>query len=204
MRMPEGAGIVLAAGRSARMGRPKALLRCLPGDETFVARVVRTLREGGLHDVLVVGRTDDRALRAELRHIDPAPRFVANPDPDRGQLSSLIAGIDDAAIHGAEAVVVLPVDMPQVHAQTVAAIVAALRGGSAAPILRAAHGGRHGHPVAFRQAVFDELRAADPATGAKAVLQANPARVFNVEVDDPGVLRDVDVPSDYEEMFDPG
>jgi molybdenum cofactor cytidylyltransferase len=70
---------------------------------------------------------------------------------------------------------------------------------SPAPILRATHEGRHGHPVVFRRAVFAALRAADPAAGAKPVVRA--LAVEDVEVDDPGVLRDVDTPQDYDRLL---
>src|SRR5688500_16443820 len=104
--------VVLAAGRSSRMGRPKALLPCGPGQETFVARVVsRVRRGGGGGDVLVVGRPDDTALREELDRLALPPRFVENPDPDRGQLSSLIAGLNVADRPGVRGVLVLPVDI---------------------------------------------------------------------------------------------
>ena len=59
----------------------------------------------------------------------------------------------------------------------------------------------HGHPVLFKREVFAELRAADSAVGAKAVVRANAARVLDVEVDDPGVTIDVDTPADYERFF---
>jgi CTP:molybdopterin cytidylyltransferase MocA len=192
-------GIVLAAGQSSRMGRSKALLACVPSSETFLARVVRVLREGGVPDVVVVGRPEDAALRAHVDGLAPPTAFAENRDAARGQLSSLIVGIDHARRHGASAVVVMPVDIPQVKPATVATLLAAFA--SPAPILRVAYAGRHGHPVLFRDVVFEELRAADPAIGAKAVLRAHAADVLNIEVDDPGVLRDVDVPDDYVRLF---
>lgn len=183
------------------MGRSKALLPCAPTSETFVARVVRVLRQGGISDVLVVGRPEDGALRAQVDALRPAPAYVENPDAARGQLSSLNAGIAHARARGATAVVVMPVDIPQVRPESVAAL---LRGAAAsgAPIARVAHAGRSGHPVLFRDAVFDELRTADPAVGAKAVVRARAGEVLAVDVDDPGVVRDVDAPDDYAALFD--
>ena len=70
---------------------------------------------------------------------------------------------------------------------------------SASPILRAVHGGRHGHPVIFKREVFEALRAADPAVGAKAVMRA--IGVEDIEVDDPGILQDVDTPEDYTSLL---
>lgn len=196
-------GLVLAAGRSTRMGRPKALLPCGPEGESFIARVVRTLRAGGVPDVLVVGRPDDRQLRDELDRLTPAPRYVVNPDPDRGQLSSLIAGLSVADRPGVRGLLVMPVDIPSIRPGTVEAVCQAFSATSA-PIVRAACGGRHGHPVIFARRVFDELRHADPAAGAKAVLRAHAGEVVDVEVNDPGVLIDVDAPEDYERLFGDG
>jgi molybdenum cofactor cytidylyltransferase len=193
-------GIVLAAGQSSRMGRPKALLPCLPAHETFVGRVVRTLREGGVPTVVVVGRQDDDMLRAHVGGLVPATAYLENPDPARGQLSSLIVGVDFAEAQGADAVVVMPVDIPQVRAESVVALLTASLT-DPAPILRVEHDGRHGHPVLFRRAVFDQLRTADPKLGAKSLVHAYGDRIRNVPVPDPGVIRDVDVPEDYLRLF---
>ena len=114
--------VILAAGRSSRMGRPKALLPCGPGQESFVERIVSRLRLGGVADVLVVGRPEDAALRDALDRIALPPRFVENPDPDRGQLSSLLAGLNVADRPGVRGVLALPVDMPDVRAETIAAV----------------------------------------------------------------------------------
>jgi molybdenum cofactor cytidylyltransferase len=193
-------GIVLAAGQSVRMGRAKALLSYPPTGETFVSRIVTVLRDGGLDDVVVVGRPTDVALRSHLDTVIPRARYVENPHADLGQLSSLLAGIDYAEARGAEAVAVMPVDMPQVQADTVAVALRSFQASTAA-VVRVSHGGRHGHPVIFRSSVFTDLRRADMSVGAKAVLREQEGRILNVEVADPGVVRDVDVPEDYRRLF---
>ena len=101
----EAVGVVLAAGRSVRMGgRAKALLKCEDGAEPFVARVVRTLRGAGLDCVAVVGRPDDEPLKAVVAALVPAVVFVPNLQAERGQLSSMLAGLDFAAARGARRV----------------------------------------------------------------------------------------------------
>jgi len=182
------------------MGRPKALLPCLPAAETFTARIVRSLRAGGVSDVVVVGRDADDDLRTHVAGLEPATAFVVNPDPSRGQLSSVLVAVEYAAHRSAEAILVMPVDIPRVRPDTIAAALAAFIRRDA-PIVRMMHRGRHGHPVIFRATLFDALRAADPSIGAKAVVRAYADQVLNVEVDDPGVLHDVDVPEDYERLF---
>ena len=94
----------------------------------------------------------------------------------------------------------MPVDMPLVRADTVRRAIAAFLSAHA-PIVRVTYLSRHGHPVVFGRAVFDDLRHADYSVGAKAVLQTHAAAILNVEVDDAAVLRDVDTPEDYRAFF---
>jgi molybdenum cofactor cytidylyltransferase len=120
-----------------------------------------------------------------------------NADPSRGQLSSLVTGLD--AIDGPRVVAALVtlVDVPLVTPATIETLLARAAI-SRALIVRATYGNRHGHPVVFKRELFDALRRADPAVGAKAVFAAN--TVEDVEVDDPGVLQDVDTPDDYRRL----
>ena len=112
--------VILAAGDSTRMGSPKALL-LTPGGETFVTRIVRTLHEAGVVDLVVVtgtaSRCDGRCDHA--RALSPFPRIIRNPDPSRGQLSSLLAGMDAVVDPTTEGVMMTLVDVPLVRASTV-------------------------------------------------------------------------------------
>jgi molybdenum cofactor cytidylyltransferase len=126
-------------------------------------------------------------------------RVIEHLEWERGQLSSLLAGldaVDDPLLEGA---LVTLVDVPLVQAETVAAVIAEWRR-TRAPIVRPAHGGRHGHPVIFDRSVFADLRAADPTVGAKAVFATHAARIVNVEVHDPGAFTDMDTPGEYEQI----
>ena len=97
-----------------------------------------------------------------------------NPQPDRGQLSSLLAALDVLENEQeVQAMMVLPVDVPLISADVMRTVIAAARA-TTAPIVRAVHHGAHGHPVIFKRELFEELRAADPAVGAKAVVRADP------------------------------
>ncbi|HXW07664.1 MAG TPA: nucleotidyltransferase family protein [Vicinamibacterales bacterium] len=196
-------GLVLAAGRSSRMGRPKALLRLTPSGPTFVARIVHALRAGGTADALVVGRPDDVELQAELERVQPPARFVPNPHAESGQLSSLLAGLNVVDHPGVHGVLITLVDLPLVKPTSVEALLSAFSR-TGAPIVRAVHRGGHGHPVIFGREVFPDLRAADPQVGAKAVFRRHAEGVVDVEVDDPGVLVDVDVPADLERLESSG
>ena len=191
--------IIVAAGRSSRMGTSKALLPHTDPRTTFVRYLIKTFKAGGVGDAFVVGRGDDPKLYGEV--ISAGGQFVANEDADAGQLSSVLAGLDRATADPRVAGALLaPVDVPMITPGTVARLIAAAADSDAA-IVRAAYRGRHGHPVLFKRAVFRELHSADAHIGAKAVVRADPRRVLDVEVDDPGVTMDVDTPADYERLF---
>jgi CTP:molybdopterin cytidylyltransferase MocA len=192
------AGIILAAGRSERMGRPKALLRQVQSGNTFVGHLIRIARESRLDPILVVGRPGADEVAAEVGRAGGT--LVVNAGADRGQLSSIVAGLDAADAAGASAIMVLPVDVPLLSTRVLTAVLDAAAADER-PIVRAVHRGRHGHPVLFKRAVFSELRAADPLVGARAVVRADPARVNDVEVDHPGVTLDIDTPEEYRRVF---
>jgi molybdenum cofactor cytidylyltransferase len=88
------------------------------------------------------------------------------------------------------------IDHPFVRASTIVTLVSAFHQ-SRAPVVRPVFEGKHGHPVLFAQRIFDDLRAAPPDQGARAVVRGLGARVLDVEVNDPGVTLDIDTPEDY-------
>jgi molybdenum cofactor cytidylyltransferase len=187
--------IVLAAGASRRMGRPKALLDA--GNRTFIRRILDTLREAGLPEAVVVVRAGQEEIVAAVEAAGFG-RTVVNPRAEEGQLSSLIAGLDAIDRPGVEAALVTLVDVPLIGPDAVRLLLARATV-SAAPVIRAVHQGRHGHPVIFTRSLFEALRRADPAVGAKAVVRAVP--IEDVETGDPGVVDDVDTPEEYARLF---
>jgi molybdenum cofactor cytidylyltransferase len=192
-------GIILAAGASSRMGRPKALLPV--GDDVFVTRVCRTLLDAGVDDLIVVAGAEHADIAAAIREAGLPARVVENPRRQDGQLSSVLTGLAVADRPGVDAVLVHLVDAPLLRPETARAVLDGfLR--TRAPIVRPAVGGRHGHPVLFARRVFDDLRRADPSTGAKAVVRAHAAEVCNIAVDDEGACGDIDTPEDFERMSD--
>lgn len=191
------AGVVLAAGRSERMGRSKALLEI--GGETFLERAIGILADGGCADVVAVLGRGEAAGRAGTlargRGADP----VENP---RGgeQIDSLRVGL--AAVPAdAAAAVVLPVDHPLTDAGTVAALIAGFEA-SGAPIVRPVYRDRPGHPVLFARALWPEL--ADPTLegGARDVVHRHVAEIRDVVIEDRGVSVDVATPADYRREVD--
>ena len=186
--------IVLAAGKSSRMGRPKATLP-LDGRDTFLTRIVRTFAEASVADVVVVVGHDADAIVSSFAHTDVTARFVGNPDYEQGQLSSLLAGLRLVDRPGVAAVLVTLVDVPLVRASTVRAVVDRYRE-TRAPVVRPVRGVDHGHPVLIDRSLFDAIRHADPVVGAKPIIRANVSTAGDVDVDDPGAFADFDTPDD--------
>jgi len=217
-------GIVLAAGCGRRIGAPKALLP-LPGGRTFLEAVLDGLEAARPEAVVVVvGPWWEEAAPREARSAEawpaplPPPRLppgvvlAVNPDPDRGQVTSIRCGLAAAGVEWSGAVLAL-VDHPLVRPATYAALAAAheetpdlivvpvvARDAAAAPPGAA---GRRGHPVVFPEWAFAELAgpAAD-AGGARAVVRGNASRVRELAVDDPWILVDVDTREGYLDMMD--
>ena len=192
-------GIVLAGGKSSRMGRPKALLPIGSSGETFFDRVTRTLLDAGIQDVIVVVGADAEAIRAGARPRSGV-RIVDNPDYDQGQLTSLLAGLRAIDAARATAALVTLIDVPLVSAATVRTLIAAQRE-RGAPIVRPVSNGRHGHPVIFGRDLFGELQRADPAQGAKPVVRAHAAEMIEVPIDDEGAFTDIDTREEYERFI---
>ena len=191
MNQPRIEAILLAAGESRRMGYPKPLL--MAGGETFIARTVALCLTVADRVVVVLGAHADRVRPAVPR--DPRVIIVANPHFERGQLSSLKVGLAEVAQSSAAAALVHLADHPLVAPATFGALAAEYaRAGR--PIAIARDHGRRGHPVIFARALFGELAAAPEDQGARVVVNADPARVAYLEVEDRGVVLDLDTPAD--------
>lgn len=197
-------GVILAGGDSSRMGSPKALL-LTPDGKLFVSAIVEAFAAAGIADIIVVtGRHHDEIVGALSGELLPViPRVVHNPDPSRGQLSSLHIAMDAAVTPRTPALVVTLVDVPLTSAATVQLVIAEWRRTGAA-IVRPAIGDRHGHPVVFDRRLFAALRAAPFAAGAKAVVHAHAHEILNIAVTDEGCLRDIDTPEDYRALNETG
>jgi CTP:molybdopterin cytidylyltransferase MocA len=181
------AGLILAGGESRRMGFPKALLEF--GGETFLDRLIRTFAAHCAPVVAVLGAEAER-VRAGLRLVDRAS-IVVNSDYLRGQLSSMQCGLRDVPEHAAGVLFTL-VDHPDVRDTTIRKLL-----GSRAPVAMPRFNGRRGHPIWFSRALVPEFLALSPDSTAKIVLERHSHEIDYVEVDDPGILDNVDDPDAY-------
>jgi len=184
------AGILLAAGRGRRFdpeGRRNKLLQQLPGGDLVVAASARHLLSC-VSRVIAVVPPDDGGVAAILRTL--GCEVTICPEADTGMGASLVQAIRHSL--PAEGWLVALGDMPYVRESTLAALRDAALGG--AGIAVPTYGGRRGNPVAFGGEHRDALLALGGDQGARRLLQTCP--VTELVVDDPGILRDIDTPSD--------
>jgi molybdenum cofactor cytidylyltransferase len=186
--------VVTAAGSAERFGGKK-LLAPIDG-EPLLDHTIRSLLEGGVTEVIVVVGTDARAeLERDVNAMnDPRVRPVENPDPSRGMFSSIQIGVATAS---GDALLVLPGDMPFVRAATVRAVIDKYREKPA--IVSPRYRGKRGHPVALPLSLRDEIRDTPATANLHEVIKKHADQRVDLEVDDPGINRDVDTPAD---LFD--
>jgi len=182
--------VVPAAGSAERFGGKKLLV---PIDgEPLLDRTISALLNGGVDQIIVVVPPDAEDLKHDVNAFsDPRVWPVVNPDPSRGMFSSLQAGMAEAE---GDALVVLPADMPYVQSGTVAVLLDAFA--SRPAIVSPRYEGKRGHPVILPPALRDEIRAAEPTITLHDVLKRHPDLRVDVDVQDRGVVRDVDRVSD--------
>jgi molybdenum cofactor cytidylyltransferase len=195
-------GIVLAAGASSRMGSLKALLKVsLSGPpETFVDRLIRLLAAHCSPVVVVLGAQAE-TIRAGIVRQSQAV-LVMNERHSQGQLSSLQCGLR-AVPQNAAGVLFTPVDFPTVRAETIAGLVSAFHEEPEALLVIPRHLGKHGHPVCCARELVPEFLALPPEAQAREIIHRHMARARFVDVDDAGVLRDVDDPEAYSKLSEP-
>ncbi|MHB8493589.1 MAG: nucleotidyltransferase family protein [Casimicrobiaceae bacterium] len=189
------AGILLAAGRGSRFGGDKLLVPLPAGAAgvpagTPVAIASATHLAQALAEVIVVLRPGHHDLATAMLAVGLATVECANADDGMG--ATLACGV--SATRDADGWVVALADMPWIRPVTIASVAAALAAG--ADIVAPAYRGMRGHPVGFARRHRDALIASEGDAGARALVAASRETLTLVEVDDPGVLRDVDVPDD--------
>lgn len=193
-------GVVLAAGSSRRMGRPKPFLEIR--GRTFLDAAISTLRDGGCDEVIVVTGVADDPVSVRVAEAARAAGalVLTNQWPDSEQVESLRAAIRSLS-PAVGAIVATPVDVPDVDNSVVSELVRRHRATGASVVIPV-HQSRRGHPTLFGRALFAELLRDDLPEGARTVIEAHAEEVEEVEVDEAGVLLDVDFPDQYRALIE--
>jgi molybdenum cofactor cytidylyltransferase len=187
--------IILAAGQSKRMGKPKPLLRF--GDKTFLEQIISVLKLSDVDRITVVLGAEAETIKNSVDLSET--RVVVNKDYLKGQLSSLITAIEDAP-EETEAVLLCLADAPFVSKEVVNKIVSKFRETNN-PIIVPVFNGKRGHPTLFSKSLFNELLNAPQDQGARYVLYSNEEEVLEVEISESGFLISIDTPAEYKSHF---
>ncbi len=183
------AAVILSAGASSRMGRPKALLPYREG--TFLEHLIQVTRHPKIGVTRVVLGAGAEVIR-DVGKLDPSI-VVLNPQWEQGQLSSICAGLRSLEGMDVEGMILCPVDHPLVSAVLVSELVERFYDEKKAIVLPTFKG-RRGHPVIFSKELFGELLAAPADMGARAVVWAHAADVLEVPSDEEGVVLNLNDP----------
>jgi molybdenum cofactor cytidylyltransferase len=185
--------VVLSAGESSRMGRPKALLPI--GGQNFIERIVSALKQSQAGRIVVVLGHGADVMR---RHIEHLPvDIVINSEYKNGQLSSLQSAIRHIEKENrCDGILVHLVDHPYIDNRLVDLMIGRFYE-TKKLIVVPRHQGKRGHPVIFSRDLFDELLGAPVDQGAKAVVNAHRAETLEIETEDQGIALDIDTPDLY-------
>ncbi|GAB4127707.1 MAG: hypothetical protein Kow00104_12970 [Rhodothalassiaceae bacterium] len=193
------AGVLLAAGRSTRMGTANKLLLAPPSDPRPLVRIAaETALSAGLAPLIVVLGHQARAILDALSGLAILP--VPARDHARGMAHSLRAGIaavPESALYAA----ILLADMPAIAPATLAALLETAAGSDAPAILPACRG-RRGHPVLWHRRMFGALRGLSGDIGGRDLLAALGDEVLVLETGDSGILKDIDDPESLADFAD--
>jgi molybdenum cofactor cytidylyltransferase len=196
------AGVILAAGESSRMGRDKALLpwppmideQAAPSGQTFLSAAIRSLTSSDFI-VVVAGKNVD-AL-SPIAYSNGAS-VVINPEPGRGQFSSLRVGLTEVLNRGRDTAVITLVDRPPAKSTTVQALREAFE---AAPrdvwAVVPEFSGKHGHPYIVGREMIEQFLRAPDTSNAREIEHAAQEHIQYVTVDDPFVALNINTPEDY-------
>ncbi len=189
------AGLVLAAGESSRMGRDKALVEYR--GKTFLDTILANLRQSGIFRIVVVlgYHAAEIQRQADLSGVE----VIVNAAYRQGQTSSLQAGLQALAAADIDGALLSLVDHPAAGPEVMRELTARFLE-TRAPVVIPVYQGRRGHPVVIGRALFPELMNLGPGQGASTVIRRHHAAAQWLEVEDPGVILDIDDPEDYRRL----
>jgi len=184
------AAIVLAAGRSSRMGPHNKLLEPIDG-KSVIARVIASAIASGADPVVVVTGFEADRIEDALRGLNAT--FAHNPNFDEGMSTSIRAGLKALPADCDGALIMLG-DMPEVERYDLEAPIAAFAGRDT--ICIPVREGRRGNPVLWGATYFPEMTRLSGDAGAKQLIAKHPEQVIEVPVASNGIFADVDTPAD--------
>ncbi len=189
-------GVILAAGNSSRLGRPKQLLSL--GGRPVLAHTLDNAARSGLDGIVVVLGHEADAIRAAIDFAAAGARVVLNERYREGQSTSLRAGLDALPSEAGAAIFLLG-DQPLIGPAILDAILAAYRR-TGRPIVMPAYDGRRGNPALFARPLWPELARVVGDQGARGVLRAHADDVLEVPVAGSHYTADLDTVEDYERL----
>jgi molybdenum cofactor cytidylyltransferase len=193
----EVSAILLAAGSSSRMGQAKQLLPL--GSSTVLAQTLEHARAAAVDEVVLVLGSSAEPIRHQLpQTLLAGVKVVVNRSYEQGMASSLRSGLSALDPQSAAALIILG-DQPFTLPETLDRIIQAYRD-SGAQIVIPTHQGTRGNPVLLDRSVFSEAMALEGDVGCRAIFRNYLEGIVNVEVEDVGVLLDIDDREDYERL----
>ena len=185
--------VILSAGESSRMGRPKALLPI--NGQTFIEKIVGALKQTSVGKIIVVLGHSAAEMKPRIEHLPV--EILINSDYKLGQLSSLQVAVRDLEkTADCDGMLVHLVDHPYIDAKLVENMIDRFRATGKLSVVPL-HGTRRGHPVLFSRKLFGELLAAPIDQGAKAVVNAHRDDTLEIDTEDVGITLDIDTPELY-------
>lgn len=189
--------VVLAAGRSSRMGEPKQLLRL--GGRLMLEQMLENVRRSGVEEVVLVLGFAAETIRREIpQMLLDAVRIVMNENYESGMASSLRAGLEAVSATMNAALIVLA-DQPFVRPETMRRIFD-VHHNSGAKIVIPLYNGKRGNPVLLDRSIFSEAMGLSGDVGCRAIFENHSDAMACVEVDDPAILADIDTREDYDRL----
>jgi molybdenum cofactor cytidylyltransferase len=190
-------GIILAAGLSRRMGRVKSLLPW--GDSLLLDKVIENAYHSRLSSLVVVLGHEAEKIRKRIDF--RGARVIVNSDYAAGQSSSLRAGLG-ALPEGTDGAMFLLGDQPFIGTKIIDTLLCAFQKRQSSLIIPT-HQGKRGNPVLLHNSTFGMVRGISGDTGARVLFRSLGSQVEEVEVDDPGILIDIDTLEDYQNYLCP-
>jgi molybdenum cofactor cytidylyltransferase len=191
--------VILSAGESSRMGKPKALLPV--EGQTFIEKIVTVFRMTQVEKIMVVLGRHVEEIRPKLTQLPV--QVVVNEDYRKGQLSSLQAAIRALEGEDVDAILVHLVDHPFLDSGLVDQMIRRFRE-TKKLIVVPRYQDRRGHPVLFSSKLFPELLTASLDVGAKEVVRAHTSDTLEIETAAAGVMIDIDTPDEYRRHVEGG